>query len=114
MIHERHNDIAVEQQSLALAGVGHVAQLVGGNVQLLGQNLPVSACLVHHQDKVRILKNVLNFPRREQILDVLRNTCRDSTPLAKAFPDLHAVGCRLLFPQQKVEFINVDSREPLI
>lgn len=28
-IYERHDDVAVEQQSLAFAGVGHVAQLMG-------------------------------------------------------------------------------------
>ena len=39
----------------------------------------------------------------------MRNACRDSAPLAKALPDLYAVGCRLLFPQQKVEFIYVDA-----
>ena len=35
-IHEGHDDVAVKQQSLTLAGVGHVAQLMGRNVQLLG------------------------------------------------------------------------------
>src|SRR5699024_70933 len=62
----------------------------------------------HHQDKVRILKNVLNFPRREKILHILSNACRDSAPLAKALPDFHAVGRRLLFPQEEVELVYIE------
>ena len=37
MVHEEENDIAVEQESFALAGVRHIGQLMRGDVQLLRQ-----------------------------------------------------------------------------
>ena len=33
----------------------HIGQLVGGDIQLLGENLPVSGGLVEHIYKVRVL-----------------------------------------------------------
>ena len=46
---------------------------MGADIQLLGENLPVPGGLVEHEDKVAVLKDVLNFPRSQQILDILRN-----------------------------------------
>ena len=43
----------------------------------------------------------------KQVLDVLRDAGRDAAPFAEAFPDLDAVGSRLLFAQQKVELVHV-------
>ena len=43
---------AKKQQPFALAGVGHIGKLVGRNVQLLRQNLPVSVRLIEHIHKV--------------------------------------------------------------
>ena len=37
VIHERQDRGAIEQQALALAGVGHIGKLVRGNAQLLGE-----------------------------------------------------------------------------
>ena len=59
MIHKRQDRGAIEQQALALTGVGHIAKLVRGNAQLLGENLTVSACLVEHIAEVsRIIKRL--------------------------------------------------------
>ena len=59
MIHEGENDIAVEQESFALAGVRHIGQLMRGDVQLLRQNLPVTGGLIQHIYEVRVLEDVL-------------------------------------------------------
>ena len=45
MILERQNDIAVEQQAFAGAGVGHIGQLMGRDVELLGKDGTVAGCL---------------------------------------------------------------------
>ena len=39
---------ATSYRTLTLTGVGHIAKLVRGNAQLLGEDLTVSACLVEH------------------------------------------------------------------
>ena len=40
---EGQDNIAIEHQALTLAGMGDVGQLVGGDIQLLGENLPVAS-----------------------------------------------------------------------
>ena len=48
MVHKRQNGIAIEQQTLAGAAVGDVGELVGRDVQLLGEDLPVAVGLIEH------------------------------------------------------------------
>ena len=55
VVYKRQDRGAIEQQTLALTGVGHIAKLVRGNAQLLGENLTVSACLVEHIHEVGVL-----------------------------------------------------------
>ena len=73
MVHERQDRGAIEQQALALAGVGHIGKLVRGNAQLLGENLPVPARLVEHIHEVGVLKDVLHLAGRKQVFDILRD-----------------------------------------
>ena len=49
VVYKRQDRGAIEQQALALTGVGHIAKLVRGNAQLLGEDLTVSACLVEYR-----------------------------------------------------------------
>lgn len=44
-VDKRQNRVAVKQQSLTFAGMGHIGQLMGADVQLLGQNLPVTVSI---------------------------------------------------------------------
>ena len=55
VIHEGENDAAIEQQALALTGMGHIGQLMRRDTQLFGKNLPVAACLVEHIHEVGVL-----------------------------------------------------------
>ena len=68
MIHKRQDRGAIEQQTLALTGVGHIAKLMRGNAQLLGENLSVSACLVEHIHEVGVFKYVLHFTAGKQVV----------------------------------------------
>lgn len=45
-VDKRQNRVALKQQSLTFAGMGHIGQLMGADVQLLGQNLPVTVGLI--------------------------------------------------------------------
>lgn len=68
MILEGQNDIAVEQQAFAGAGVGHIGQLIGRDVELLGKDGTVASSLTQHTDEVRVLKDVLNLLTSQQIV----------------------------------------------
>ena len=72
VIDERNNHIAEKQKALAGAGMGHVGKLVGRDVELLCEDLPVSVGLIEHIHKVRVLKNIRYFGTCQQIFDVLR------------------------------------------
>ena len=41
VVHKRQNGIAIKQQTLAGAAVRDIGELMGTDVQLLGQNLPI-------------------------------------------------------------------------
>ena len=61
VVNEGQDRVAVEQQPLALAGVGHIRKLMRRNVELLCENLPVASGLIEHIDEIAVLKNVLNL-----------------------------------------------------
>ena len=67
LIHERQDRGAIKQQALALTGVGHIAKLVCGNAQLLGEDLPVPASLVEHIHEVGVFKDDLKEPCRKTV-----------------------------------------------
>ena len=107
MIHERQDRGAIEQQALTFTGMGHIGQLVRGNAQLLGENLPVPASLVEHIHEVGVLKDVLHLAGRKQVLDILRDAGGDAAPLAEPLPNLHRIGGGLFLFQQQVHLVDV-------
>ena len=68
VVNEGQDRGAIEQQALALTGVGHIAKLVRGNAQLLGKDLSVSACLVEHIHEVGVFKDVLHLTAGKQVV----------------------------------------------
>ena len=81
-----------------------------GNIELFGEDLPVSAGLIEHIDVVAVFKNVLDLAGGKQVFDVLRDAGGDATPFAESFPDFHRV-CRCLFLFQKqMELVNIVAR----
>ena len=49
MIDKGQDHVAEKQQPFALAGVGHIGKLVGRDIKLLRQNLPVSVGLIEYR-----------------------------------------------------------------
>ena len=41
--------------------MGNVFHLLRGNVELLCKDSPVALCLIEHEDKIRVFKNILDF-----------------------------------------------------
>lgn len=91
--------------SLAGACVADMRRLLVRDIQALAENFSVSAGLVQKVHKIAVFKDVLDLWGGKQVLDVLRNSCGDTAPFAKAFPNLHAPGTNLA-PQQKVELVH--------
>ena len=88
-VHKGQDDVAIKQQPFAFAGVGHIAELMGRDVELLCQDLPVARGLVQHEDEVRIFKNIRHLVGSQQVLDVLGDPGGSAAPLAETLPDLH-------------------------
>ena len=68
-----------------------------GDIELFGENLPVAAGLIEHEDEIAVLKDVLHLAGGEKVLDILGDAGRNAAPLAEALPDFHRVGGGLLF-----------------
>ena len=107
MVYKRQDRGAIEQQALSLTGVGHIAKLVRGNAQLLGENLTVSACLVEHIHEVGVFKDVLHLAAAQKVFDVLRDTGRDAAPFTESLPDFHRISGGLFLFQQQVHLVDV-------
>ena len=68
MVNKGQDRVAVEQQPLALAGVGHIRKLMRRNVELLCENLTVASGLIEHVDKIAVFKDVLNLTTGQQVV----------------------------------------------
>ena len=69
--------------------------------------MPIAGCLVQHINEIAVLKDVLDFPACEQILDVLGDACGYAAPFSEPLPDLDAVCCGLFLFQQEVELVYI-------
>ena len=49
MVNKGQDHVAKKQQPFALAGVGHIGKLVGRDVELLCEDLPISICLIEYR-----------------------------------------------------------------
>ena len=83
-----------------------------GNAQMLGQNLPIPAGLIEQELEIRVAQNILDFPRGQEIVHILRDSSRNPTPFAKTLPDFHGVGGSLLLLEQQVELIYIEPSRP--
>lgn len=63
--------------------------------------------LIQHGDKVCRVKDVLDFRRTEQVLDILCDAAGDSAPFTKSFPDLYAVGRRNRTAQKQMKLVDI-------
>ena len=80
--------------------VGHVGELVGADVELLGKDFPISRRLIEHIDEVRIFQYVGDFRACQKVLAVLRDAGGDAAPFSEPFPNLHAPTRQLAFQQK--------------
>ena len=76
--------------------MGHVGKLMGRNIELLCEDLPVSCRLIQHDDHVAVLENILDFTGRKQVFHVLGQPCGNTAPLAETLPDFHGISGGLL------------------
>jgi len=41
--------------------MGHILHLLRGDIELLCKDSPVALCLIEHEDKIRVFKDILDF-----------------------------------------------------
>ena len=79
--------------------------LFAGYIQPLAEYPPVTAGLIQQIDEIAVLKDVFNFGRGQQILDILGDARGNAAPFTEPLPDFHTP-CSHLAPEQQVEFVN--------
>ena len=87
----------------------HIRKLVRGYVQLLRENLSVPRRLIQHIDIVGVFEDVLYLFGSEEVLHVLRDTCRNTAPLSESLPNLHHIRRCLFLFQQEMALVYVVS-----
>ena len=75
MVYKGQHYISIEDKSLARFGVGYILHLLRGNIKLLCKDSPVALCLIEHEDKIRVFKDIFHLAGSKQVLDVLRDSC---------------------------------------
>ena len=78
----------------------YIRKLVRADIQLLCKNLSVTYRLVEHVDKIRVLKDILNFLGSKKILYVLGDSSRNSSPFSETLPDLNSIGRCLVLTEK--------------
>lgn len=68
MVNEWDNHVAIEQKPLAGIGVGHIAKLVRGDIELLCQDLTVAARLVQHINKIAVFQDIFDLAGGKQVV----------------------------------------------
>ena len=85
---ERHDIARAPNQPAACGDVGHVAQLVVGDVQQLRQFRAVGGALVQHHEKLRVCQHQAGGVGAQQFVHILRQPGHKSVVLADALPQL--------------------------
>ena len=77
------------------------------DIQGAGENLPVASRLVQHDDEVRVLEDILNFPAGQQVFHILGDTGRAAAPFSEPLPDFHGIGSGLFLFEEQVKLIDI-------
>ena len=75
MVYKGQHHISIKDKSLARFGVGNVFHLLWADIELLCKDSPVALCLIEHEDKIRVFKDIFHLAGSKQVLNVLRNSC---------------------------------------
>ena len=92
------------QQLLAEANVFH---LLRGDVELPCKDFPVALRLIEHEDKIAVLKDILNFAAAQKVFDILRDGGWDPAPFTKTLPNLHGIGGGLFLLEEQMKLVHV-------
>ena len=60
-VYKGQHHVPVEDKPLARFGVGYILHLLRGDVKLLCKDSPVALCLIEHEDKIGVFKDILDF-----------------------------------------------------
>ena len=100
-IGEWNNVARAPNQPAACGDVGHIAQLVVGDVQQLRQFRAVGGALVQHHEKLRVGQHQAGGVGAQQFVHILRQPGHKSVVFADAFPQLVEEIGAVLIAEQK-------------
>ena len=109
MVNKGQDHVTEKQQPFALAGVGNIGKLMGRDVELFCEDLPVSCRLIQHDDHVTVLENILDFTGRKEVFHVLGQPRGNTAPLTETLPNLDGISGSLLLFQKQVHLIHIIS-----
>ena len=100
-IGEWNNVARAPNQPAACGDVGHIAQLVVGDVQQLRQFRAVGGALVQHHEKLRVGQHQAGGVGAQQFVHILRQPGHQTVVLSDAFPQLVEEIGAVLVAEQK-------------
>ena len=106
-VKERQDHVSVEDQPLARFGMGNVFHLLRGDIELPCKDFPVALRLIEHEDKIAVLKDILNFAAAQKVFDILRDGGWDPAPFTKTLPNLHGIGGGLFLFEEQMKLVHV-------
>ena len=107
-VHKWQYQFSIEDQLLTGSWMGHIGKLLRGDSKFPWKDFPAAGYLVEHIHEVRVFKDVLHLTGRRQVLNVLTDTCRDTAPFSKSFPNIHGISGSLFFFQEQMELVTVE------
>ena len=61
MVYKGQHHISIKDKSLACFGVGYILHLLWADIELLCKDSPVALCLIEHEDKIRVFKDIFHL-----------------------------------------------------
>ncbi len=107
MVYKGQHYISIKDKSLACFGVGYILHLLWGNIKLLCKDSPVALCLIEHEDKIRVFKDIFYLAACQKVFDILRDSGRYAAPFTETLPNLHTVSGGLFLFQEQMKFVHI-------
>ena len=87
--------------------MGNVFHLLRGDIELPCKDFPVALRLIEHEDKIAVLKDILNFAAAQKVFDILRDSGWNTAPFSETLPNLHGIGGGLFLFEEQMKLVHV-------
>ena len=113
-VDERHQGRTVFDQAAPGVRIGDIAHLLLGDIQQMGQLLPVARRLIEHDDELRVTKHGAGLYGVQKILHILGDGSGIGVALAELPPRGVEKGSGKLVLKHHMELVNKDMGAPAL